>query len=139
MVRRRVPPQRPRPGGPGPGQQFPAHPVQLADMAPAKAAQEGAQCGRRLDHAAQHPPGAAGTQGVGVVNAVAAGQRRGHQGHQLVARVGPARGIPQVDVFVRQFTKPQAQGQGGGQQQPGIGHQAVIVEGDLDAVGVLKW
>ena len=30
-------------------------------------------------------------------------------------------------------------GQGGGQQQPGIGHQAVIVEGDVDAVGVLKW
>ena len=31
------------PSGPGPGQQFAAHPVQLADVAPAKAAQEGAQ------------------------------------------------------------------------------------------------
>ena len=40
------------PSGPGPGQQFPAHPVQLADVAPPEAAQEGSQGGRRLDHAA---------------------------------------------------------------------------------------
>ena len=40
-------------GCPGLGQQFPAHPVQPADMASA----EGAQSGRRLDHADQHPPG----------------------------------------------------------------------------------
>ena len=31
------------PSGPGPGQQLPAHPVQLADVAPPEAAQEGAQ------------------------------------------------------------------------------------------------
>ena len=30
-------------------------------------------------------------------------------------------------------------GQGGGKDQPGIGHQAAVVEGDLDAVGVVKW
>ena len=29
------------PSGPGPGQQLPAHPVQLADVAPPEAAQEG--------------------------------------------------------------------------------------------------
>ncbi len=40
------------PSGPGPRQQLAAHPVQLADMAPPEAAQEGAQGGRRLDHAA---------------------------------------------------------------------------------------
>ena len=32
-----------RPGGPGLGQQLPADPVQLADVAPAEAAQEGTQ------------------------------------------------------------------------------------------------
>ena len=124
---------------PGPGQQFPAHPVELADVAPAEAAQEGAQNGRRLDHAAQHPGGPAGTQRVGVGDAVASGQGRRHQGQQLVAGVGPARGTAQVNVFVHQFTQTQAEGQAGGQQQPGIGHQAVVVEGDEDALGALAW
>ena len=41
------------PSRPGPGQQLPAHPVQLADMAPPETAQESAQGGRRLDSAAQ--------------------------------------------------------------------------------------
>ena len=36
------------PSGPGPGQQLPAHPVQLADVAPTEAAQEGAQGGWRV-------------------------------------------------------------------------------------------
>ena len=63
----------PAPSGPGPGQQLPAHPVQLADVAPPEAAQEGPQGGWRLDRAAQgagRPPGA---QHIGVVDAVAAG------------------------------------------------------------------
>ena len=50
-----------------------------------------------------------------------------------------ARGIAQVNVFVHQFTQPQTLGEAGGQQQPGIGHQAVIVKGEVDAVGVLQW
>ena len=56
------------PSRPGLGQQLPAHPVQLADMAPPETAQEGAQGGGRLDRAAQGagcPPGA---QHIGVVN-----------------------------------------------------------------------
>ena len=101
-------------GGPGLGQQLPAHPVELADVAPPEAAQEGAQGGRRLDHAAQHPPGAAGTQGVGVVDAVAAGQRGGHQRHQLVAGVGPARGPAQIQIPVNQLGQAQMLGKGGG-------------------------
>ena len=44
-------------GGPGPGQQLPAHPVQLADMAPPEAAQERPQGGGRFDHAPQHRGG----------------------------------------------------------------------------------
>ena len=35
-----------------------------------------------------------------------------------------------------QFGQAQAPGQGGRKDQPGIGHQAVIVEGDADAIGV---
>ena len=64
--------------GPAPAAQArasssPAHPVQLADVAPPEAAQEGAQGGWRLDRAAQgagRPPGA---QHISVVDAVAAG------------------------------------------------------------------
>ena len=108
-------------------------------MAPPEAAQEGPQGGGRLDHTSQHPPGAAGTQRIGVVNAVAARQRRGHQGHQLVAGVGPAWGPAQVQMPVNQLGQAQALGQGGRKDQPGIVDQAVIVEGDVDAVGVLKW
>ena len=47
------------PGSPGSGQQLPAHPVELADVAPSEAAQEGAQGGRGLDHAAQDTGGSA--------------------------------------------------------------------------------
>ena len=82
-----------RPGLPSPGQQLAAHPVELTDVAPPEAAQEGAQGGWRLDRAAQgagRPPGA---QHIGVVDAVAPSQRRRHQRHHLVARVRPPRGI----------------------------------------------
>ena len=46
------------------------------------------ESGGRFCHAVQHPTGVAGTQRTGVVDAVYPCQRRGHQGHQLVARVG---------------------------------------------------
>ena len=130
---------RSRPSRPGPCQQLPAHPIQLADVAPPEAAQEGAQGGWRLDRTSQHLLGPTRAQRVGVVNAVAASQRRRNQGQQLVSGVGPTRGAAQVKAPVNQFGKAQVQGQGGWQDQPSIGHQAVVVEGDLDPVGVVAW
>ena len=62
-----------------------------------------------------------------------------NQGHHLVARVRPARGAAKVEMVVDQFGQAQAPGQGGRKDQPGIGHQAVIVEGDADAIGVVAW
>ncbi len=108
-------------------------------MAPAEAAQESAQGGWRFDHAPQHRVGPPRTQRIGVVDAVAARQRRGHQRQHLVSRVRPPRRIPEVEVTVNEFTQAHALGQGGRQEQPGIVDQAVVVEGYLDAVGVLKW
>ncbi len=128
-----------RPSGPGPGQQLAAHPVQLADMAPPEAAQEGTQRGWRLDRAAQGAGRPSGAQHVGVVDTVAARQRRGHQRHHLIAGVGSAWGAAQVEAPVNQLGQAEMLGQGGRQEQPGIGHQAVIVEGDADAVGVVAW
>ena len=108
-------------------------------MAPPEAAQEGAQGGWRLDRAAQgagRPPGA---QRIGVVNAVAPRQRGGHQGQHLVSRVRPPRRISEVNVAVDEFPQAQVPCEGGRQEQASIVDQAVVVEGYLDAVGVLKW
>ena len=70
---------RPRTSLPGLGQQLPAHPIQLADMAPPETPQEGSQRGRRLDYTAQHPIGSPCAQRGGGVDAVATGQCRRHQ------------------------------------------------------------
>ena len=47
------------------------------------------------------------------------------------------RGAAEVEVTVYEFPQAQVLGEGGRQEQAGIGHQAVIVEGDTDAVGVV--
>ena len=127
------------PSRPGPGQQLPADPIQLADMSPPEAAQKGAQGGWRLDHAADGAGRPASAQHVGVVNAVAPSQRGPHQGQHLVARVRPPRRISEVNVTVDEFTQTQVLGEGDRKEQPSIGHQAVVVEGDLDPVGVVAW
>ena len=91
----------------GLGQQLPAHPVQLADVAPPEAAQEGAQGGWRLDRAADGASRPAGAQHVGVVDAVAPSQRRGHQRHHLVAGVGTTQCIAQVQMTLNQLGQAQ--------------------------------
>ena len=130
---------RSRPSRPGAGQHLPAHPVQLADVAPPETAQKSPQGGRRLDRAAQHTIGTAGAQRVGVVDAIATGQRRRHQGQHLVASVGPTRRFPKVNVAIHRLAQTKMMGQSERQDQSGVGHQAVIVEGDIDAVGVVAW
>ena len=45
--------------------------------------------------------------------------------------------LTQVQVMVNQFTQTQVLGQRDRKEQPSIGHQAAVVEGDLDAVGVV--
>ena len=40
--------------------------------------------------------------------------------------------------MVNGFPQTQVLGEGHRKEQPSIGHQAVVVEGDLNAVGVLK-
>ena len=93
----------------------------------------------RLDYASDGTSRPAGAQHVGVVNAVSSGQSRRHQRQHLVARMGSARRISEVNVVVDEFTQTQVLGQGDRKDQPGIGHQAVVVEGDLNAVGMVKW
>ena len=73
------------------------------------------------------------------VDAVAARQRGSDQRQYLVPRVGPPRRDAQVKVMVDEFPQAQVMGEGGRKEQPGIGHQAVVVERDTDAVGVVAW
>ncbi len=127
--------------GPAPADQARASSSRLTRSSwrtwPPETAQEGPQGGWRLDYAADGASRPAGAQHVGVVNAVSSGQSRRHQRHHLVAGVGSAWGATQVQVPVNQFGPAQMPAQRGWQDQPSIGHQAVVVKGDLDAVGVV--
>jgi hypothetical protein len=42
-------------------------------------------------------------------------------------------------MAVDELTQTQALGEGDRKDQPGIGHQAVVVEGDSNAVGLAEW
>ena len=42
-------------------------------------------------------------------------------------------------MVVDEFTQTLVPGEGDRKEQPGIGHQAVVVEGDLEAVEVVAW
>ena len=61
------------------------------------------------------------------------------QRQYLVPRVGPPRRHAQIEVMVDEFPQAQVLGEGGRKEQPGIAHQAVVVERDTDAVGVVAW
>ncbi len=87
---------------------------------------------------AQHRSAGAGPQGVGVVDAVAVGQGRVDEGHGLGAHVGVAGRVAQVDVVVEERQQAEMLGQGGRQDQPGVGHRMLVVEGHghgVEAVG----
>ena len=104
------------PSGPGPGQQL-AAPVQPADVAPPEAAQEGAQGGWRLDRAAQGADRPSGAKHIGVVNAVAASQRR----RTRVIILSPVSARPGARTRSRWLWtssgRPRRRGQGGRQDQ----------------------
>ena len=57
----------------------------------------------------------------------------------LFPRVRLSRRAAEVKVMVDEFPQAQVLGEGGGQEQAGIGHQAVVVKGDSDAVGIVLW
>ena len=49
------------------------------------------------------------------------------------------RRIAQVEALLDELGQAKVQGEGDRKEQPSIGHQAVVIAGDLDAVGVLQW
>ena len=97
------------------------------------------QGGWRLDPAVENTGGPTGAQRIGVVDAIAARQRRHDQGHHLVPRVGPPRRAAEIEVMVYEFPQYQVLGESGRQEQAGIGHQTVVVKDDANTVGVVAW
>ena len=108
-------------------------------MPPPEAAQEGPQGGWRLDHAAWNTDPPTSAQRIGVVDAVAASQRGSDQRQHLVPSVRPSRRAAEVKVMVDEFPQAQVPGEGGRQEQAGIGHQAMVVKEDADTVGFVLW
>ena len=126
------------PGGPGAGEQRATDAVELADVAPAEAAEKGAERGRRLDGASENALCAAGAQRIGVVDAIAARQRGGDECRDLVSRVRPARCVAEVEVTVDELPQAETFGERGRQQQARVGHQAVVIEGDREPGGAAR-
>jgi hypothetical protein len=86
---------------------------------------------------AEHQRGGSGSQPVGIVDPLAAGQGRMDQRHRLVAGVGRARCAAQVDVLVDQLAEHEPLGKGGGQDEASVGDRVVIVEADRDLIGAV--
>ena len=103
--------------GPSPGQppacqarqQLPAHPVQLANVAPTEAAQEGSQGGWRLDL----PPRVRAVPPVR--NASASSMQSPPASAEAtkvitLSPVGPARGVTQIQALLHQLGKAEVVG-----------------------------
>ncbi len=87
---------------------------------------------------AQHRPAAWHPQRRRIIDAIAAGQQRGHQGHQLLADMGAPGRSTQIDVLVQQVLETQAVGQPGGQQQARVGDDSALVKGDVERLGRVR-
>ncbi len=127
-----------RTGSPGPGEEVAADGVELADMAPAEAAQERAQGRWRLDPMTEDPARPARSQRVGVVDAVAAGERRHDERQELVADVRSAGLVAEVEVGLDEILHAEVVGQGGRQEEARVGDEAVVVEGGFQSVEAVR-
>ena len=76
--------------------------------------------------------GSAAARHVEVVDAVAAAEHAVDHGQQLGAAC--AGRAAQADQLVGGRLDAEPLGQGGGQQQPGVGHGMVVIEADLELV-----
>ena len=130
-------------------QQLAAHAVELTDVAPAEAAQEGAQSlpsrWRGLEGAlsretqgAGRPPGA---QRIRVVDAVAARQRGSRPASESLSPViGPPRRAAEVEVTVDEFPQdPGAEARVAGRSRPALATRRWSSKAMRMPVGVVAW
>jgi hypothetical protein len=69
-----------------------------------------------------------------VVDRVATREGREHERQELVADVRPPGRPAEIKVGLDELAQPEVLGQRGRQQQPRVGHQAIVVEGRVEAV-----
>jgi hypothetical protein len=100
---------------PGPRQKLATDPVDLADVAPAEAAQERAEGGRRLQGEAEDPDRPTRAQRIRVVDAVAAREGRHDEAQELVTAVRPTGAGPELEVPLDEVPQAEPRGQGGRQ------------------------
>jgi hypothetical protein len=129
------------PGTDSPGslQHLAHHRFELADMAEGERSQERAQRGGGHDPVVEHRLGGARAQHLGVVDVGAAGDDGVHQGQHLAPRQSAADSAHQANGDVDEVLDAEAGGQRGHQQQPGVGHQVLVVEGHRDAVDSARY
>lgn len=78
------------------------------------------------------------TQHVEVVDTVGTGEQAGDHRHRLLTRIGTPGYAAQVDVLIQEFTKAEPLDQDGGQQKPGIGNQALVIERDIEVAETVR-
>jgi hypothetical protein len=115
-------------GCPCPGQDGLGDPIELADVAEGEGAQERPQRRWRQHPMAQQLGGLGGAEHIGVVDAVRPGHHGVQQREDLAAGSVMAGAITEVDQLIDQLLDAQPVGEGGGQQQSGIGDGVVVVE-----------
>lgn len=76
----------------------------------------------------------AGAQCIHVVDAITTGEHGVDHRHRLLARIRAAGNIAEVEVLLDQLAEAQMLRQRSGEQQPGVGHQTPIIEGDVEPV-----
>ena len=113
--------------------------VWLADLAPARAAQEGSQRGWALTARLRTPtiPTARSGSASSMQSPPASAEatRRQHP----VPSVRPPRRSEMVKVVVDEFPQTLELGEGGWQQQTGIGHHGVVLKDDANTGSSVPW
>jgi hypothetical protein len=84
-------------------------------------------------------PGRPRPQAVGVADVAGPGHHGMHQGQDLAAGTEPAGPVGEPDCGVDQGLQTQAGHQRGHQDQPGVGHQARLVENHLHPVNPARY
>jgi hypothetical protein len=77
-------------------------------------------------------------KGGRVVDEVTTRERRHDERQELVADVRPARCPSEVKMLVRELLQAEVMGEGGRQEEPGVGHQAIVVKRGVEPVEAVR-
>lgn len=99
-----------------------------------KGAHERTQLRGRHDPVTKHLASLAGTQRIGIVDALSSCDQRRHHGHCLVADVGASGHVTQVDAGFEQVEQPEMLGECRGQDRPCVGDRWVVIKGHRQTI-----